>query len=708
MVTVASHFHDIDSWIEAHRGMFSADIIDKFYAAIRFVEPYYKGHVFNVTNVDLLMHVLTCAHTVSQLHLYADAVIATILSHVPELRSDWLLLMRDKFDEKVLELVRGVDKVAVIRQLSETSAANDGDKQHQSESIRKMLLAMASDIRIVLIVLVERGELMLHLDDIQDVETKRKVSIETVEIFSPLANRLGVWQIKWELEDLSFKYLHPEQYKKIAALLDEKREERLEYIEQLKRALSLQIQQSGIENYAISGRAKHIYSIWRKMKKKNYDFEDLYDIHAIRVLVAEIKDCYVVLGIIHNNYSPIPGEFDDYISNPKSNNYQSLHTCVVGPDNKIVEIQIRTFAMHDHAEYGVAAHWRYKELLDNRNQEHSSFAEKLAWLRQLLDWREELTSREDIANIFKNEVFSDTIYTITPLGRVVALPQGSTPVDFAYAIHSDIGHRCRGAKVDGNIVPLNTTLHNGQRIEILTAKDGSPSVSWLHNGSATTSRAINRIRKYIRSQNEGIFYTTGCDILHKELSKFANNKLSVESLVSAAGYTSERLLCIDIGRRDISVDKIRSTISTLIATNSLEASKITVSAVKENKSNNSACVVVDDIASVATHLAKCCKPLPNDEISGFVTHGKGIRSHTAKLKSFVVDLKVIAYDRSDLLKDVTEFFSKDKVHVMGLSMSCQHNCLSILFTIRMQGDIEFTGLFNGLSSINGVKEVLRI
>ncbi len=496
MVTVKHGFNDIDSWLMTQREYFNEEHIKQFAAAIKIAEPYYKGHKFYPTDIDLLKHALTCANTVSGLNLYSDAVIATILFALPKYCSAWQIEVKD-FGQSVIELIDGINRVTQIRKLGALAAEyeNVAEKKEQIETIRKMLLAMASDIRVVLIVLVGRGELMLHLKSCKDLNMQRKISEETVNIFAPLANRLGVSHIKWELEDLSFKYLHPEQYKKIAQLLDETRQERLEYIERIKEFLSVQIELGSIADYQIMGRAKHIYSIWKKMKKKNYDFTDLYDIHALRVLVPEVRDCYTVLGIVHTKYSPIPGEFDDYISNPKSNNYQSLHTCVIGPENKIVEIQIRTFAMHDHAEYGVAAHWRYKEFGEKGIENSQAFAEKVAWLRQLLDWREELTERKDITDIFKNEIFNDTIYVMTPNGKVIPLPKGSTPIDFAYAVHSDIGNKCRGAKVDGQIVPLATTLRNGQRVEVLTVKDGGPSINWLHEGLVKSSKAISNIRR---------------------------------------------------------------------------------------------------------------------------------------------------------------------------------------------------------------------
>lgn len=744
MVTVKANFHDVASWIENHRQLFNSADVEQFERAIKLAEVYYQGSKFYPTDVDLLMHCLTCASTVANLNLYPDAVIATLLFALPWFSPKWKEELAD-FDGKVIELIDGINKVTQIRKIGTLAdVENEVEKRAQVEVMRKMLLAMASDIRVVLIVLVGRGELMLNLKSCSDFEMQQKIASETVEIFSPLANRLGVWQIKWELEDLSFKYLHPEQYKKIAKLLDETREERLDYINQIKEFLSQQMEESGIKDYQVSGRAKHIYSIWKKMKKKDYDFEDLYDIRAVRVLVPEVKDCYTMLGIVHTKYSPIPGEFDDYISNPKPNNYQSLHTCVIGPDNNVVEIQIRTFAQHDHAEYGVAAHWRYKEFGEKGAENNSAFAEKLAWVRQILDWREELTDRKDITNIFKNEIFNDTIYVMTPTGKVISLPRGSTPIDFAYHVHSDIGHKCRGAKVDGQIVPLSTALQNGQRVEVLTVKEGGPSINWLHEGLVKSSKAISHIRRYIRNQNFEEFFANGSEIFEREISKFhANVRPSVNEIVSKLGYENDKSVCVDLGRGDLSPGEVRDAIQKLIAkvasatkpSDSLSVENIEFAKQHTDKHANKrmAGIMVDGISGIVTHIAKCCKPLPGDIISGFVTQGKGVaihRSSCPELKRqaksapnkvvtvdwgaeasnaiFNADIEIIANDRSGLLRDLTDLFAMEKLSIAGLRTICKNNKAQMVFTLQIHGgEFNFTWIINKIFNIAGVLEVTR-
>lgn len=741
MVTVKSNFNDVQSWLNVQRQNFKPEEIEQFIQAIKIAEIYYQGKVFYPTTLDLLLHSLTCAAMVAELHLYADAVTATILYALPRHCDNWTEVLKE-FDKKVIELVDGVNRVTQIRKIGDLDLELDeSEKKTQIEVIRKMLLAMASDIRIVLIVLVGRGELMLHLKTCQDETLRHKIALETMEIFAPLANRLGVWQIKWELEDLSFKYLHPDQYKKIAKLLDETRQERLDYIENMKSFLASQMTESGILDYQVSGRAKHIYSIWKKMHKKNYDFSGLYDIRAVRVLVPEIRDCYTVLGIVHTKYSPIPGEFDDYISNPKPNNYQSLHTCVIGPDNKIVEIQIRTFAMHDHAEYGVAAHWRYKEGGEN----NPKFEEKIAWIRQILDWRDELSDRKDLTDVFKNEIFTDTIYVMTPTGKVITLPNGATPIDFAYAVHSAIGHRCRGAKVDGHIVPLSTSLKNGQRVEVLTVKDGGPSINWLHEGWVKSSKAIGHIRRYIRNQHNEDFYETGKEIYERELAKFPSNiRPKVDDIVVKMNHTNEKDLQISIGKGDVLPIDLRAVIEKLIQQATPQPKTDLTAAELEKRLQErkdkapkpkakDGSILVDGVSGIMTNLAKCCKPIPGDNIVGFITQGNGVAVHrlgcvefnnqaklhpqkmvkvewgnAAKTSTFSAGLEIIANDRHGLLRDLTDLFAMEKLHIIGLRTVCRNNRAIMTFTIQVSGDdFSFANLIGKVFNVSGVVEVLR-
>ena len=744
MVTVKHDFTDVNSWLEAQKHFFGEEVLAQFNSAIEIAQQYYQNQKFYPTNVDLLKHALTCANTVAELNLFPEAVIATILFALPRYCPTWREELH-LFDKKIIELIDGVNRVIQIRKLGAIVDETGQQKNEQMEVIRKMLLAMASDIRVVLILLVGRGELMLHLKSCNDANMREKIARETMEIFAPLANRLGVWQIKWELEDLSFKYLHPEQYKRIASLLEETREERLEYMERMKDFISNQMEESGITRYQVSGRAKHIYSIWKKMKQKGYEFDGLFDIRAVRVLVPEIKDCYTVLGIVHTKYSPIPGEFDDYISKPKPNDYQSLHTCVIGPDNRVVEIQIRTFAMHDHAEYGVAAHWRYKESGESGRDSHSGdFVAKMAWLRQILDWRDGVfKENKDIATAFKNEAFSDTIYVMTPTGKVISLPHGSTPIDFAYHIHRDVGHKCRGAKVDGQIVPLSTVLQNGQHVEILTVKEGAPSINWLYDGLVRSHKAISSIRRYIRDQNNEEFLDSGTEIFERELSKFvANVRPDVDEVVAKLGYDNDKNLQIALGRGDVSPKDMREALRKIVdqrepvAIQTLEeemafSNQQTDSEPDANRRIEG--ILVDGVSGIMTHIAKCCKPIPQDTIIGFVTQGKGVAIHRSSCHEirrqakfypnkvvpvswggniaravFNADIEVIANDRPGLLRDLTEVFAVEKIFIVGSRSSSKNNRAYMIFTMRIQGaEFNFTHLVNKILEIDGVIEAIR-
>ena len=467
--------------------------------ALELAEQSYSKTATTPIGEPILSNLLGTAQMVADMDLLSEAVAATILLEIPETLPNWQEIVTEKCGKTVVNIIHGLHEVQKLTRFASIDNLDTPEERaEQAETMRKMLLAMVSDIRVVLIQLALRTRTMQFMSTLPDSPEKRDIAKETLDIFAPLANRLGVWQLKWQLEDLGFRHQNPTEYKRIAKLLDEKRTERLEYINDFLNTLRHELDKYGI-HYDVAGRPKHIYSIYKKMVKKKLDFDGLYDIRAVRILVDTIPECYTTLGLVHSLWQPIPGEFDDYIANPKSNGYKSLHTVIVGPEDKGVEVQIRTFEMHQFNEFGVAAHWRYKEGGDG----DSAYEQKIAWLRQLLDWRENMSEsgREDLANAFQTELFNDTIYVLTPHGKVFSLPSGSTPIDFAYALHSNLGDRCRGAKVDGQIVPLSTPLENGQRVEIIAAKEGYPSVNWLYEGWVKSHRAISKIRAYIRQQN---------------------------------------------------------------------------------------------------------------------------------------------------------------------------------------------------------------
>src|SRR4051812_46348739 len=473
--------------------------------ALEFAEPLYAGQTLS-TGEPTWPHALGLATNLAAIGLDAPGRAAGVLFAAAKHLADPEEL-KSAFGEEIAGLVGGVEKLYQLR------VATRGSPSEQNEVLRKMVLGMVEDARVVLIRLASRTQTLRWFAKQKQIEKqKAEYARETLDLYAPLANRLGVWQLKWELEDLSFRFLEPELYKKIAHMLDEKRLERQRYIAQAISALSRELELVNVKA-EITGRPKHIYSIWNKMRTKDLDFSQLYDVRALRVIVPELKDCYSALGVVHNLWQPIPREFDDYISRPKGNLYQSLHTAVIGPQDKTVEVQIRTEEMHRHAEYGVAAHWRYKEKPQKADQ---GFDQKIAWLRDLLAWRDEVA---DWQKNTKQARLDDTVYVLTPQGKVVDLPAGATPVDFAYALHSDLGHRCRGARVDGHIVTLDTPLQSGQKVEIVTAKSGGPSRDWLNaeRGFVKTVRARAKIRQWFNAKALAETVAAGRQVVEKEL-----------------------------------------------------------------------------------------------------------------------------------------------------------------------------------------------
>jgi GTP pyrophosphokinase len=517
-----------------------------------------------------------------------------------------------------------------MAQLSALSSKERGITKSQQpaqlEALRKMLLAMVQDVRVVLI------ELADHLQDLRyalksDDAAKRRALAETTrDIFAPLANRLGVWQVKWELEDLAFRILEPDTYKTIARTLDEKRLDRERYIEALIAQLKGELARAGI-HAEVSGRPKHLYSIYKKMQRKSVGFEALHDVRAVRVLVEDVKDCYAALGLVHHLWSPIPKEFDDYIAKPKTNSYRSLHTAVIGPEGRAVEVQIRTQEMHRHSELGVAAHWRYKE----EARRDRGFDDKIAWLRQVLEWKDEVSGESDaseLAEQFRTQLFSDTVYVLTPQGRVIDLPQGATPIDFAYHVHTELGHRCRGAKVDGAIVPLNATLKNGQQVEILAAKQGGPSRDWLNPvlGFLKSQGARTKVRQWFNRQNLEADVVQGRAILEKELQRHGLTALNLDKLAEDMGYEKLADLLVDIARGSVGPKMLHDQLKPVVPP-SHEAE--TPAPARRPRPASSSSVLIVGVDKLLTLTAKCCKPVPPEPIVGFVTRGRGVSVHRA-------------------------------------------------------------------------------
>ena len=699
-------------------------------AALQLAEQIYPAGAATTAQEPLLPHLLQAALMVADMDLLPESVAATVLTDVPAHADNWEERVTEACGAAVANLVKGIDEVQKLTHFAKVdSLATPEERAAQAETMRKMLLAMVSDIRVVLIKLALRTRTMQFLSQTPDSPAKRALAKETLDIFAPLANRLGVWQLKWQLEDLGFRHYNPEEYRRIACLLDEKRDERLEYIERFLVQLKAAVRQAGIE-CDVAGRPKHIYSIYRKMVKKKLDFDGLYDIRAVRVLVNTVPECYSVLGIVHSLWQPIPGEFDDYIANPKGNGYKSLHTVIVGPEDKGIEVQIRTNEMHEFNEFGVAAHWRYKE----GGKGDSAYEQKIAWLRQLLDWRENMaqSGKEDLAAAFKTELFNDTIYVLTPHGKVFSLPSGSTPIDFAYALHSDLGNRCRGAKVDGQIVPLSTPLENGQRVEIIAAKEGEPSVNWLHEGWVKSSKAISKIRAYIRAQNAEAVREEGKHQFDKVIAKI-NPKPNQQQVCEKLGFKQLEELYAAIGQGEVSLRAVQKAAGTLIEPQAVPVSENTI--VKKSKiaSGSKNGVLVDGEGGLLTVLARCCKPAPPDLIAGFVTREKGVSIHReccpdfqhlarkspekvvpaswAELDSgqiFAIDIEVRAQDRNGLLRDVSDCLARHKVNVTAVHTQTRGLEASMRFTLEVRQVSELPRVLANLAEVKGVSGVSRL
>ncbi|MBU1426824.1 MAG: bifunctional (p)ppGpp synthetase/guanosine-3',5'-bis(diphosphate) 3'-pyrophosphohydrolase [Gammaproteobacteria bacterium] len=632
---------DIQRWLGALSEIFAPAEIDVIRRACELAAPLYHEKT-DITGTPLLQHALGSASILLGLHMDHETIAATALHAVPNYLDDWAEVLTERFGRSVTSLVEGISRMEQIRQFSEVRAPTAKDKDesaHQTESLRQMLLAMVEDIRVVLIKLAERTQTLRNLSG-APADQQQQIAQETQSIFAPLANRLGVWQIKWELEDLSTRYLEPVLYKQVAKLLDERRMDREQYISDILTQLRQHLESAGIKG-EVSGRPKHIYSIINKMKRKHLNFDQLYDVRAVRVLVDDIEQCYAALSIVHELWQPIQKEFDDYIARPKSNGYRSLHTAVLGPRDLAVEVQIRTRQMHHDSELGVAAHWRYKE---NRKSE-SGVDEKIAWLRQILEWKAELADNS-LQEQFKNEVLQDRVYVLTPQGKVIDLPMGATPVDFAYVVHTDLGHRTRGAKIDGNIVPLNTKLQNGQRIEILSTKQGGPSRDWLSPrlGFLKSARARAKVRHWFSEQNLDDSIAQGRLLLDRELHRLGVTDINQEKLAQRLHFGKLDDLLAELGRSKITPRRIALAIQ-----QELPAKAVVPQAAPRQvaQRTSSTGVLIEGVDNLMIRMAKCCKPEAPHAIVGYVTRDRGITVHT-KDCSF---MQRVPKDKRDRLLD---------------------------------------------------------
>ncbi len=642
--------------------------------------------------------------------------------------------IRDDFGDTIARLLRGVADMEAIRSLQHVH----GDKcsEVQVDRVRRMLMAMVEDVRAVVVKLAERITCLREVKS-ADEETRVLVAKEIANIYAPLANRLGIGQLKWELEDLSFRYLHPDTYKRIARLLHEKRLAREAYIDDFVAGLRTALKESGIDA-EVYGRPKHIYSIWRKMQKKNLDFDELFDVRAVRVVTRHLQDCYGALGVVHTQWRHIPREFDDYVANPKPNGYQSIHTVVFGPEGKTVEIQIRTDQMHQDAELGVAAHWKYKEGAGATKP--SGFEDKIAWLRKLLAWQEDMAESGSLVDELRSQVFEDRVYVFTPKGEVVDMPLGATPLDFAYYIHSQVGHRCIGAKIDGRIVPFTYQLQTGDQVEIITQKQPNPSRDWMnpHQGFLRTSRARSKVATWFKKQDRDKNILAGRELLDKELERLGLtfsqiNKAALERF----NVTHLDDLLAGIGGGDLRINQLLNYLQGLHKKPTGEEQDEAVlrqlelkAARKTPDAKGQGHIVVQGVGNLLTSTARCCQPIPGDEIVGYITQGRGISIHRAdceQLKELTVQhpermvdavwgenssggyhltLRVVANDRSGLLRDITTILANEKINVMGVNSRSNHKQQTA--TIDMELEIyNIDTLSRTLAKIGQLPDILE-
>jgi len=671
-----------------------------------------------------IVHSLAVAQRLAKLHLDPVTIAAGLLHDVVEDTIVTIEDLRQDFGEEVAKLVDGVTKLEHIDQLSQISHRTL--EYEEAESLRKMFLAMVDDVRVVLIKLADRLHNMHTLAALPP-SRRRKFARETLDIFAPLASRLGIWQIKWELEDLSLHHLEPDKYQEIARLVAERRADREKHIAEIAEILWKTLKEEGIQA-EVTGRPKHIYSIYKKMERKGIDFDQIYDVRGVRIIVNEVKDCYAALGTVHSLWSPIPGEFDDFIATPKDNMYQSLHTAVVAPGGKPLEVQIRTYEMHHTAELGIAAHWQYKEQPTKRD---AVFENKIAWLRSLMDWRQEVADAGEFVDSVKSDVFQDRVYIFSPKGEVFDLPAGSTPIDFAYLVHTEIGHRCRGSRVNGRLFALNYPLQNGDQIEILTTKRGGPSRDWLNPSLnyTKTARARQKIRQWFRRQNRTENIARGREQLEKELKRLGvNHDESYERIAGLFGFGKMDDFLAAIGCGDINAQQIATKVLQAEREEHEEEFKLPVVAPPPLPTPG---IMVKGVGNLLTRLARCCNPLPGDDIIGYVTRGHGVTIHRKDClnmlrredterfievdwgqgiqQTYPVVIRVIAYDREGLLRDIAGVVADEDISMSAANVVTRkkENMATITATLEITDIAQLSRVLAKIDQLPNVLEAKR-
>ena len=715
---------------------YSAIDIEQIKKAYGFAEKAHQGQTL-ASGLPYITHCASVAAILAEMTVPPELVIAGLLHDVVEDTPATLDDIRKEFNPEIANLVDGVTKLTKLPNLlrgdhhSEDEAARANAAPHKkireddiAEVLRKTFLAMSDDIRVVLIKLADRLHNMRTLSYSSE-ENQKRIAQETLDIFAPLANRLGIWQVKWELEDLAFRYVAPKEYKEIAEKLANRRTDREHQIQEIVSRLQEELQAEGIEA-RISGRPKHIYSIYNKMIRKEKPFEMLMDLRGVRLIVKDIATCYRALGVVHMKWRPIPGEFDDYIAARKDNNYQSLHTAVIFDDNKPLEVQIRTEEMHERAEYGIAAHWRYKENQANIKQ---SYEQKISWLRSLLNLQQEGEDADDLVEGWKSDVFKDRVYVLTPQGDIIDLPAGSTPIDFAYHVHTEIGNRCRGAKINGKLVSLDYVLETGNQVEVLTAKRGGPSRDWLNPnlGLVRTSRAKAKIKQWFKRQDRESNLTQGRVMLEKEFKRLGLKNVELAEFLMDLNVKTIDDLYVAIGCGDIGVGRVINKIAEAEEEELQEEFEFDLVEAPEAIAPSDA-VTVMGLKGIATTMAKCCNPMPGDEIIGYITRGRGATIHRQDCpnilrvtekerlvkvswgqpgKTFTVPVQIKAYDRQGLMSDISNVLTDENVNVIDMSMKMNQHLAVIKLVLGVQGIPQLSRILTKLESLPNIFEAKR-
>jgi len=685
---------DIDRWLETIRQTSDIRKPEELRNALILAKQLSDEAIANRTywSIDSVQMGIEMAQILIDLRLDNASIISAILYRAVREGRLSLKKVERQFGEEVAKLIEGVLRMAAISAIQNSSdEVVLGQREAQVDNLRKMLVTMIDDVRVALIKLAERTSAIRAVKDAPE-DKRRKVADEVFNIYAPLAHRLGIGHLKWELEDLSFRYLKPDAYKKIASLLDEKRLARQGYVETVVQTMRDEIGSAGIR-CDVYGRAKHIYSIWRKMSRKNLDFTQIYDIRAVRILVPEIRDCYATLGIVHSLWRHIPNEFDDYIANPKENGYRSLHTAVVGPEGKVLEVQIRTHQMHEDAELGVCAHWLYKGT--DLNAKDQGYEQKIAWLRQVLEWQEDLDDLPRFIGELRSDIDPDRIYVFTPDGHVVDLPPKATPLDFAYRVHTEVGNKCRGAKVNGRIVPLTRLLNTGEQIEILTHPNAHPSRDWLYPdaGYIHTTRARAKVAHWFKLQDRDKNIEEGRHMVLREIDRLDLVDEPLHDIAQRLNMRNVEDMYAAVGAGDLRLGQIVHQLLKQADTSSHQQQELPLLRRHDTSSqpNDGGDVVIEGVGNLMTQIASCCHPVPGDDIRGYVTLGRGVTVHRSDCenllhlasiesrkvlqvswghrpgKMYPVEMAIHAYDRAGLLSDVSSLLANEKVNVVAVT-----------------------------------------